>query len=75
MSASYWRSGVHLPQIAAFADQHFVVEKREDAGRTKTQVRLLSEADRIEEVARMVSGSTVTEAGRRHAGQMIAGSR
>ena len=65
----------HLPQIAAFADQHFVVEKREESGRTKTQVRLLGEADRIEEVARMVSGSTVTEAGRKHAGQMIAASR
>jgi DNA repair protein RecN (Recombination protein N) len=65
----------HLPQIAAFADQHFLIEKREDHGRTKTQVRLLDDPARIEEVARMLSGARVTEASQHHASQMIAASR
>ena len=65
----------HLPQIAAFADQHFLIEKREDRGRTKTQVRLLDDGTRVEEVARMLSGAVVTEASQKHASQMIAASR
>jgi DNA repair protein RecN (Recombination protein N) len=65
----------HLPQIAAFADQHFVVEKREADGRTKMQVRLLDDRARMHEVARMVSGAKVTETSLQHAAQMIAGSR
>jgi DNA repair protein RecN (Recombination protein N) len=65
----------HLPQIAAFADQHFVVEKRESAGRTKMQVRLLDDRARTHEVARMLSGATVTDTSLQHAAQMIAGSR
>ncbi|MGA2849460.1 MAG: DNA repair protein RecN [Terracidiphilus sp.] len=65
----------HLPQIAAFADQHFVVEKRESAGRTKMQVRLLDDRARTHEVARMLSGATVTDTSLQHAAQMIAVSR
>ncbi|MGA9671009.1 MAG: DNA repair protein RecN [Terracidiphilus sp.] len=65
----------HLPQIAAFADQHLVVEKRESAGRTKMQVRLLDDRARTHEVARMLSGATVTDTSMQHAAQMIAGSR
>jgi len=65
----------HLPQIAAFADQHFLIEKREDHGRTKTQVRLLDDRTRVEEVARMLSGAKVTEASQHHASQMIEASR
>lgn len=65
----------HLPQIAAFADQHFLIEKREDHGRTKTQVRLLDDRTRVEEVARMLSGAVVTEASQHHASQMIEASR
>jgi DNA repair protein RecN (Recombination protein N) len=65
----------HLPQIAAFADQHFVVEKREADGRTKMQIRLLDDRARMHEVARMVSGAKVTETSLQHAAQMIAGSR
>jgi DNA repair protein RecN (Recombination protein N) len=61
----------HLPQIAAFADQHFLIEKSEKGGRTTTSVRLLEPSERAEEVARMVSGATVSEAGLKHAKQMI----
>jgi len=65
----------HLPQIAAFADQHFLIDKRESAGRTKTQIRLLDQRASTHEVARMLSGATVTETSLQHAAQMIAGSR
>ena len=65
----------HLPQIAAFAAQHLVVEKREAQGRTKTQIRTLDDRARTHEVARMLSGATVTETSLQHAAQMIAASR
>ena len=65
----------HLPQIAAFADQHFLIDKRESAGRTKTQIRLLDQRASTHEVARMLSGATVTETSLQHAAQMIASSR
>ena len=65
----------HLPQIAAFADQHFLIDKRESDGRTKMQVRLLDDRARTHEVARMLSGAKVTETSLQHAAQMIAGSR
>ena len=65
----------HLPQIAAFADQHFLIDKRESEGRTKIKVSLLDDHARTQEVARMVSGATVTETSLQHAAQMIAGSR
>jgi DNA repair protein RecN (Recombination protein N) len=61
----------HLPQIAAFADQHFLIEKREHSGRTKTSVRLLESGNRTEEIARMLSGATVTDTSLKHAEQMI----
>jgi DNA repair protein RecN (Recombination protein N) len=65
----------HLPQIAAFAGQHLVVEKREDHGRTKTQIRVLDDRARTHEVARMLSGAKVTDTSLQHAAQMIASSR
>jgi DNA repair protein RecN (Recombination protein N) len=65
----------HLPQIAAFADQHFLIDKRETAGRTKMQVLLLDDRARTHEVARMLSGAKVTDTSLQHAGQMIAASR
>ena len=65
----------HLPQIAAFADQHFLIEKREKQARTATSVRLLATGERTEELARMISGATVTETSRKHAEQMLAASR
>ena len=65
----------HLPQIAAFADQHILIDKREELGRTKTVVRLLDDRARTYEVARMVSGAKVTDTSLQHAAQMIAASR
>jgi DNA repair protein RecN (Recombination protein N) len=65
----------HLPQIAAFADQHFLIDKREADGRTKTKISLLDQRASMHEVARMLSGAKVTETSLQHAAQMIAGSR
>lgn len=65
----------HLPQIAAFADHHLLVEKNEDHGRTKTSVHVLTDRGRKEEIARMISGARVTETSLRHAEQMIKSSR
>src|SRR5713101_6952213 len=61
----------HLPQIATFADHHYVIEKREAGGRAKTTVRLITDDERTEEVARMLSGAKLTETSRKHAEQMI----
>jgi DNA repair protein RecN (Recombination protein N) len=61
----------HLPQIAACADQHLLIEKQERQRRTQTSVRLLTAQERAEEIARMISGATVTETSRRHAEQML----
>lgn len=65
----------HLPQIAAFADQHLAVEKRVDRGKTKTQIQTLDDPARMHEVARMLSGAKVTETSLQHAAQMIEASR
>ncbi len=65
----------HLPQIAAFADQHLAVEKREKDGRTQTRIRVLDDRSRTHEVARMLSGAKVSDTSLQHAAQMIAGSR
>ena len=61
----------HLPQIATFGDQHFVIEKKEHGGRTRTSIRPVTGEERTEEVARMLSGSKLTETSRKHAEQMI----
>jgi DNA repair protein RecN (Recombination protein N) len=61
----------HLPQIATFGDHHFVIEKKEFGGRTRTSVRAVTGEERTEEVARMLSGAKLTETSRRHAEQMI----
>jgi DNA repair protein RecN (Recombination protein N) len=61
----------HLPQIAAFADQHFLIEKAEKSGRTHTGVRRMEPAERVEEIARMLSGASLTETSLRHAEQML----
>jgi DNA repair protein RecN (Recombination protein N) len=61
----------HLPQIATFADYHYVIEKKDSAGRTRSSIRAVSGDERTEEVARMLSGAKLTEASRKHAEQMI----
>jgi len=61
----------HLPQIAAFADHHFHVEKTEVGGRTETHVRKLSAAARKDELARMLGGHATSKA-KAHAAELLA---
>jgi DNA repair protein RecN (Recombination protein N) len=61
----------HLPQIATFADHHYLIEKKAAAGRTRTSVHLITGEERTEEVARMLSGAKLTETSRKHAEQML----
>lgn len=61
----------HLPQIATFADHHYVIEKKASGGRTRTSVHLIVGEERTEEVARMLSGAKLTETSRKHAEQML----
>lgn len=61
----------HLPQIASFAHHHFRVEKVEQKGRTLTKVHYLEEQDRVAELARMLSGSRISDAVLKHAAQLL----
>ncbi len=61
----------HLPQIASFADHHYLIEKRESGGRTKTSVAPLSPEERTREIARMISGAKLTDTSLKHAEQML----
>jgi DNA repair protein RecN (Recombination protein N) len=65
----------HLPQIACFANRHFLVSKQETAERTKTIIRSLSEEERLDEIARMLAGVELTEKAREHAREMMNASR
>ncbi len=65
----------HLPQIAAFGDQHFLIEKTEKRGRTQTDVRRMEDAERTQEIARMLSGAKLTETSLKHAEHLLASSR
>jgi len=61
----------HLPQIAAYADTHFQIEKRVDEGRTKTTVRRLDDAQRVDELARMLGGEAISDGLKRSAREML----
>jgi DNA repair protein RecN (Recombination protein N) len=61
----------HLPQVAAFADTHFLIEKEERRGATRSRVSALVQAERIEEIARMLGGAEITDKFRRAARELI----
>jgi DNA repair protein RecN (Recombination protein N) len=65
----------HLPQIAAFGDQHFLIEKSEAKGRTQTAIRAMEEEERVQEIARMLSGAKLTETSLLHARSLMEASR
>jgi len=62
----------HLPQIASMAASHYGVAKSVKKDRTSTEVRLLDQQERVEEISRMLGGKTITEATLKHAEEMIA---
>jgi DNA repair protein RecN (Recombination protein N) len=62
----------HQAQVASKADRHFVVEKAIEKRTTTVTIRALTEPERIEEIARMLAGETITEAARENAREMLA---
>jgi DNA repair protein RecN (Recombination protein N) len=62
----------HLPQVAAFADRHLVVDKSAEGGVTRSGVRNLDDQSRVVELARMLAGMDSTETGRAHAEELLA---
>ena len=62
----------HQPQIASLADRHFIVEKESVTNRTLIRVKQLDETEKVEEIARMLTGAQITETARRHAEEMLA---
>jgi DNA repair protein RecN (Recombination protein N) len=65
----------HLPQIACCGDRHYRVVKRVAGERTNTSVAVLSEEERLEEIARMLGGVELTEKTREHAREMLSAAR
>ena len=61
----------HLPQIATFADHHYLIEKKPAAGRTRTSIQEITGEERTQEIARMLSGARLTETSLKHAEQML----
>jgi DNA repair protein RecN (Recombination protein N) len=65
----------HLPQIACFADQHFLIEKQQighgRGARVETTIRRLESPERAQELARMLSGAAITDTSLRHAQQLL----
>ncbi|WP_040922262.1 DNA repair protein RecN [Saccharomonospora xinjiangensis] len=61
----------HLPQVAAFADRHLVVDKGTADGVTRSGVRTLDDDERVTELARMLAGLDDTETGRAHAEELL----
>ncbi|MFN8007638.1 MAG: DNA repair protein RecN [Terriglobia bacterium] len=61
----------HLPQIASFADQHFFVDKKTAEDRTVTRINRLGAKERVQEIARMISGDHRTESVLKHAAELI----
>ncbi|MCG2382138.1 DNA repair protein RecN [Staphylococcus epidermidis] len=61
----------HLPQVASMSDHHLLISKASNADRTTTQVKELKDENKIDEIARMISGASVTELTRANAKEMI----
>ncbi|MEV5542556.1 DNA repair protein RecN [Saccharopolyspora shandongensis] len=62
----------HLPQVAAYADRHLVVDKgAADGGLTRSDVRVVADERRVVELARMLAGMDSTETGRAHAEELL----
>ena len=61
----------HLPQVAAAADNQYLIQKQVQDGRTSTTVLPLDEDQRVEEVARMLAGAEITDLTIKHAQELI----
>jgi DNA repair protein RecN (Recombination protein N) len=61
----------HQPQIASLADHHFLVQKEMTEGETKVSLSKLDKRNRVEEIARMLTGERITETARKHAKELL----
>ena len=61
----------HLPQVAAQGNHHLKVSKSQNSEKTVSQVQVLGRSERVEEVARMLGGATITDTTRRHARELL----
>ena len=61
----------HLPQVAAFADRHLVVEKTNDGAVTRSGVKAMEGEDRVRELSRMLAGQEDSELARAHAEELL----
>ncbi|MDY7223327.1 DNA repair protein RecN [Halalkalibacterium halodurans] len=61
----------HLPQVAAMADTHLYISKKEVGGRVTTEVRALKDEEKVEEIARMIAGVEMTELTKEHAKELL----
>ncbi len=61
----------HQPQIASLADHHFLVEKEIHKNRTEIRAKELDAKEKVEEIARMLAGETISETARQHAKEML----
>lgn len=62
----------HLPQVAACGQQHWQVRKHSSQGQTVSEIKVLTADSRIDEIARMLGGETITDTTRNHAREMLA---
>ncbi len=62
----------HLPQVASFADQHFLIEKAPQKGGMRMTVTQLNKDERVKEIARLISGETISKTSLEHARQLLA---
>ncbi|NUE80182.1 DNA repair protein RecN [Snodgrassella sp. ESL0304] len=61
----------HLPQVAACGQQHWQVRKHNSKGQTVSEINVLNATDRVNEIARMLGGETITDTTRNHAREML----
>ncbi|MEO0336077.1 MAG: DNA repair protein RecN, partial [Pseudomonadota bacterium] len=61
----------HLPQVACFADHHFLIEKTSQKTKTQMQVQALEKEDRVLEIARLISGEKITKTSTEHARELL----
>jgi DNA repair protein RecN (Recombination protein N) len=64
----------HLPQVASFGDAHFLIQKSAARKGVQTEVIELRESDRVEEIARLISGEKITKTSLAHAAQLLSDS-
>lgn len=65
----------HLPQVAAWADNHYVVQKNESGSVTQSEIREVFDSSRVEELARMLAGHEDSESALKHAAELLADSK